>query len=323
MISLSELFGVSLDELVYENTAQKYFLGIDGGGTKTAFKLEDEAGKVLKTVYKGACNPNDIGMEKAKQILKEGIQEICQGIPYSRIVMFAGIAGGGLTGDNDAVLKKFFEQFGFLAFGNDSDVDNLAAFSEYEDCILTIMGTGFIVFALHGGQKIRIAGWGQLFDQGGSGYNLGRDAIYAALQAADGMGEPTLLTELFEEQLGESAVDHLNIFYQEGKKYIASFSKLVFEAAEQGDKVANRILEDNAVFVARAIQTGCNAICKDKKDVEIPVLFAGGLNARSDVLFPLIRKNLGEQRCDLIQISKEPVDGALIMARKIYETRKK
>ena len=70
LVKLSDLFGISLDELVFENKDLPYFLGIDGGGTKTLFRLVDEKGAVIRTVLKDASNPNDIGMENAFAVLK-------------------------------------------------------------------------------------------------------------------------------------------------------------------------------------------------------------------------------------------------------------
>ena len=176
-----------------------YLLGIDGGGTKTVFRLADESGQPLSTVYKGASNPNDIGMENTFSLLREGIYEACSGIPHGRITVFAGIAGGGLSGNNAEALHRFFEDFSFLAFENGSDIENLAALSSEEKRVLVIMGTGFIVYAINGAEKKRISGWGQLFDEGGSGYTIGRDAISAVLSAGDGSGRETLLTALLDQ----------------------------------------------------------------------------------------------------------------------------
>ncbi|MBR6682061.1 MAG: XRE family transcriptional regulator, partial [Clostridia bacterium] len=66
-VRLAELFKISLDELMFEKTTRHYFLGIDGGGTKTVFKLTDDKGGVIDCIYKGSSNPNDIGMEKATE----------------------------------------------------------------------------------------------------------------------------------------------------------------------------------------------------------------------------------------------------------------
>ena len=117
VLKLADLFNVSLDELMFENTTCYYFLGIDGGGTKTAFRLIDKNGMLLSKVIKGPTNPYDIGIESAIAVLKDGINEVCKGVPYAKITVFAGLAGFGLIGDNTKVLTHFMDKLGFFAFG--------------------------------------------------------------------------------------------------------------------------------------------------------------------------------------------------------------
>lgn len=318
-ITLADLFNISLEEMLFEKNSCYYFLGIDGGGTKTAFKLTDENGTVLQAIQKGSCNPNDIGMENAMVLLKEGIGEVCKGIPYSKVTLFAGISGGGLTGDNINALRNFFRKFGFFAFDNGSDIDNLIALTEKKKSIIVIMGTGFIVYASNGEEHKRIGGWGQFFDDGGSGYTLGRDAITAALCDSDGSGEPTLLSTLFAQRLGEDAVKHLAMFYKGGKRYIADFAELVFIAAQKGDAVAKRILEKNMAYTAQKIDTAARYLATPTE--EIPVLFSGGLTKKDAVLFPLINNYLSQKNCKLIRLQEEPVDGALKKAVSLFEQK--
>ena len=319
LINLAELFGITLDELVFSEDAWPCFLGIDGGGTKTAFELVDESGEVLREVCKGSSNPNDIGMENAEQVLAEGIREVCSGIPYANITMFAGLSGGGMSGDNVEHLNRFFQKFGFFAFENGSDIENLVALAPFEKCILIIMGTGFITYVLDGTNRKRIAGWGQFFDDGGSGYTLGKDAIAAVLAAGDGSGKPTLLTALLQERLGETAEQHLARFYQRGKKYIAGFADLVFSAVQQGDAVANGILEKNMAYVAEKISAGSRTL-----DCEcVPVLVSGGIGAQSELVFPMIEKYITGKPCRLMRLDQPPVEGAVKRARNVFEARMK
>ena len=295
--------------------SEKYYLGIDGGGTKTLFRLADAYGRKIKDVCKGPSNPNDIGMDAAMALLKEGINEVCGDISHADIVMFAGLSGGGMTGNNAEKFKHFFENFDFCAFENGSDIENLVSLTEEGRRVLVIMGTGFIVYALDGEMRRRIAGWGQFFDDGGSGYTLGRDAITAVLDAFDGSGEATLLTALLEVRIGEPAEKHLGTFYRGGKSYIASFADLVFVAAERGDHIAANILERNMAFVAEKIRTALLGFSAG--EAEIPVYMAGGLTKRADVLFPLIEKHLANASCKLLCMDKEPVEGALRRAKTI------
>ena len=322
VLRLTELLQVPLDELVFEKNTKPYFLGIDGGGTKTVFKLTDESGTVLNTVCKESSNPNDVGMERATSLLKEGIHQVCQGIPYAKVSMFAGISGGGLTGNNAKVLSDFFREFGFLIYDNGSDLENLVALADHEKCILIIMGTGFIVYALNGSERKRIAGWGQFFDDGGSGYTLGRDVITAVLRAGDDSGEKTVLTSLLEERIGETAEAHVAAFYEGGKRYIAGFADLVFTAAEKGDPVAVGILEKNMAFVAKMIDTAVESLVgSEQLSGNVPVLFSGGISAKQDVLFPLIMDALKNKNCTLERLEQEPVEGSLRRAKQLFDAK--
>ena len=296
-----------------------YFLGIDGGGTKTVFRLTDANAQTIRQTAKGASNPNDIGFENAIALLKEGITETVGDIPYASVTMFAGISGGGLTGDYAQKLRHFFDEFGFFAFDNGSDIENIVALSEYAYAVLVIMGTGFIVYALGDDERKRIAGWGQLFDDGGCGYTIGRDAITAVLCASDGSGEPTILTALLTERIGETAEAHLSEFYRGGKQYIASFAELVFKGAEKNDAVSLGILRKNMVFAAEKIKTGIRLLSKEEA---IPVLFAGGISNWYELLFPMIEGCLADVKYRLIKIDCEPIEGALKRAQAIYKEKR-
>ena len=316
---LAALFGVSTDALILKKTLDRYYLGIDGGGTKTVFKLEDERGQTIREVRKGPSNPNDIGIEACLRLINEGIQEVCGDISFSCISLYAGISGGGLTGNHAQVLHRNFEKYGFFAFDNGSDIENLAALAKSPQCVLAIMGTGFITFAIDHDKRHRIAGWGQYFDDGGSGYTLGRDAICEALRALDGSGPQTLLSSLIEERIGESVDAHVSAFYREGKKSIAGLADLVFTAAEAGDAQAKCILEKNMAFAAEMIDAAARHIPAAKS---LPVYFSGGVSARHEALFPLIKKHLQAKKCTLVYLESAPVDGAVLQARKIAKEPK-
>lgn len=317
-VQLAFLFGISMDEMLFEKNDSVFFLGIDGGGTKTLFRLQDEEGHILRSILKGPCNPNDIGMENTLSLLEEGIRECCRGVSFRQITLFAGISGGGLTGDHAKTLHRHFEKYGFFAFENGSDIENLLALAEEDPCLLAIMGTGFIVYGVHKKQRIRAAGWGQFFDEGGCGYTLGRDAIAAALQEEDGSGEKTLISSFIREKAGASAAAHLAVFYERGKSYIASFQDTVFLAAKEGDAIARGILEKNMAYAARMIAAAARQL---PQTPSLPVFLAGGLCGQKDILFPLLEKHLSPARFRLIHMEKEPVEGAILLAQRLYHEK--
>ena len=71
LIRIASVFRISLDTL-FQGKETMYFMGIDGGGTKTAFALADHTGTVLRTLRLDPCNPFDVGLENTKSVLKTG-----------------------------------------------------------------------------------------------------------------------------------------------------------------------------------------------------------------------------------------------------------
>lgn len=64
LFKLTKILHTGIENL-FVDAAQVYYLGIDGGGTKTALKLTDGDGVVLRTLEAASCNPYDSGMNAA------------------------------------------------------------------------------------------------------------------------------------------------------------------------------------------------------------------------------------------------------------------
>ncbi len=300
----------------------EYFLGADGGGTKTEFVLADANGRVLGHCRLTGSNPNDVGMNTTKQVLRQGIDTLCSGIPLDSVSFYAGIAGVG-SGIAQEQMSAWAEQQGFACSGCRGDIDNiLAAGLGTEDGIAVIMGTGFVAFGRKRDQgqpawrRWQVGGWGSFFDDGGSGFHLGRDALYAVLTAWDGSGTACpLLCSLVEQQMGCSVVQAIPHIYQKGKDFVASFAPVVFEAARQGDAVAQNIVQRNIDEAARLIAVAVRQAGEPTRP--FTVILAGGLT-RSAAVEPLLRAAL--QRYDLPEavalrtLALRPVYGALLCA---------
>jgi len=309
---LAEIFGVTLDSLIYTPEAKvKYLLAIDGGGTKTEFLLTDLEKRELRRFFLGASNAVDIGMENCKKLLEQGIREVTQGISLREVSVYAGLAGG-MTGDNKRVINEFLGGFNFAFYNNGSDVENVLEIAlSGGDGVAVIMGGGIIAFSQIGGKRTRVGGWGYHIDKGGSGYNIGSDGLCYALRYIDGREGSKMLKELIEEKLGKSLTDSIGDIYKGGKAYIASFAPLVFEAYKKGDTFAESIIDRNVKEAAEIIAAGLVPFEGGEKKAVI----CGGIGRNGDVLLPFFRKYLGEE-VD-IQFNSEPVvNGALTLAEK-------
>ena len=213
-------------------------------------------------------------------------------------------------------LKSFLEEFGFRCFLNDSDNKNVieAGLGE-QDGITVIMGTGVCVYAQINKKHSRIAGWGYLIDNGGSGYNLGRDALNAYFSACDNTGGATLLTDEIDKIYPGGSQKILGYIYNGGKKAIASFAPAVFSALEKGDNIAYEILKRNTDEVVKFIKVSAEKF-ESKK---IPVVLAGGITNQSCVIANIKNALCDDQRFEIKKLEKALVYGAVDIARKLKE----
>lgn len=292
----------------------KKIIGIDGGGTKTEFVLCNENGTVLKRKLLAASNPVDIGTENTFKILQCGINSL---LKKNETIdgLFAGISGGSVSENKNAIAAYLKSAFPNTAFSNGSDAVNVISCGlKEEDGVILIAGTGCVAFAKCGEKLIRVGGWGYLFDGAGGGYDIGNAAICAVLRASDKTGEKTLLSELFESEYGICPPRDISRIYSGGKPLIASFAPIVFKGAKMGDSVCGDIIQRSIKHWSIIIKRACKEVPYAKK-----IALAGSIFKQKDILLPELKKELADEY-ELFVAEAPPVFGAVREAMKIAGT---
>lgn len=301
-----------------------YCIGIDGGGTKTLGVLTDRNGTVLTRATVGATNPNDITPEASADRLTEFCHTLLEqaGLTHDALresSLFFGIAGG--INHGPTLERLLGDRLTAAALRVRSDAHILLSGEvPTGDGACIICGTGSVCFLRRGEEIHRIGGWGYLLDSGGSGYDIGRDALEAALRAFDGRGEPTWLTDLLATRLGGGVNTRITEIYREGKPYIAACAPAVFEAARQGDPVAESILRRNARKLAEYIETAWRLLTEDGQTApdSLPVVMGGGISQKAspywrDLVASLVDPSVPVR---ITVADMPPVFGAVVEARK-------
>ena len=251
-VRIAEYFGVSVDALLTES-GQELFVGIDGDSTKTEFVLFEKSGTVKKVVCREGANPNDRDLEHSVQVLTTGL-ELLLGSRVPRVV-FAGIAGASQANYQKIIGNRLSERFRTKAVVDWDAANVLSMGADPENSVAVVCGTGSCVFARKGSEQYHYGGWGYLFDQAGSAYDVGKDAIRCTLAAEDGLVSQSLLARQIRNALGGGAFDNISTIYKNGTPYIAGLARIVLEAAQAGDSTANEILRSNAQRLALLIKT--------------------------------------------------------------------
>lgn len=285
-----------------------YFLGIDGGGTKTEFLLATSNGEEIARIIKGGCNPNDIGVENTCKVLQNGVEEISRNIPKKDLYIFAGVSGAGVGENAERIRTALAEVYPNLKVA--SDLSNaLEVCLGGKDGLAVICGTGISCSISQNGVRKTVGGYGYLFEDGGSGYAYGRDAVKAVLRVEDGVGEETVLTTYLRETLGESVHDALGKILRGGKSTVASFCPLVFKGYAVGDKVCVEIIERNLACTVALVKDALLVGGAIKK-----VAFMGGVS--KERLFREYMKEKFGKELEIYFCEEKPVVGALRLACK-------
>ena len=236
--------------------AQRYFVGVDGGGTKTALVACTADGREVASSVCGPLNFNFIGLDAALKNLGEGIAALA--LPTGSIVA-VGIGDPSIDDESESsTAKEFATRAAELLnapvyIRSDAYMTLFALTSGQKPGVLIISGTGSMAIGENGAHGIAVVGgWGRLTGDEGSGYYIGREGICAALRAFDGVVPQTILTTAALDYFGVSAPrDLISVFYGESEPDIAGFSRCVAKCAEDGDKIAKGILLDAAAHLSR------------------------------------------------------------------------
>ena len=320
LFRIANIFRVGLEEL-FRCDESVYYLGIDGGGTKTEFALSDPNGKIVCRLFMDGCNPNTVGIENAKCIIEDGAVQVCKDVPLSSVVVYAGIAGCASESYADEI-KIMLEKMSFAACDVGSDNNNIVAAGLGDnEGITMILGTGICAYVVKKEETKRIAGWGYLFDNGGSSFHIGRDAINAYFSAYDGSGEETTLVQRIKETFSYSNSEFLKYLYNGGNKLVSSYAMYVFEEAEKGDRVSIAILKKHIAEIARLVRASLSHFSTYNE--RIPIILGGGLTNQK-LLLPYLTDELGNdiKKCNIQVLDVPPVNGALELAKALWRKRK-
>lgn len=281
---IAKVLNVSVDQLLgSERLYGKVMIGIDGGGSKTEFVLFAEDGTIFERLVLGACNPNAVGIEESAALLQQGIDELMQS--HRDVCGIYVGASGFLTGGNGKKIKSILSKaYPQIQIRCETDIMNvIASGTDEESCVAVICGTGSIVFAKERERLTKLSGWGFLLSSSGSGYDIGRDALRAALGDVEGLTEKTRITSLVETKLSAPVSQCVQEVYQHDQSYVAAFTPLVFDAYQQGDAVAERILKENAGSLAGVI----NHAAKNY-DCGRRIILSGGLLTGNKIFLQMV-----------------------------------
>jgi N-acetylglucosamine kinase-like BadF-type ATPase len=299
-----------------------YFIGVDGGASKTAALVVDEKGTPLGRGLAGGSNHLRVGIEEATRNVERSVNMalVEAGIAIRNVeYAYCGIAGADHPVHRQNVIEAlgiFFPRGNFIV-DTDARIALTGAIG-FGAGIVIIAGTGSVAFGRNdSGEESRAGGWGPTLGDEGSGYWIAREGLSAIVRAHDGRGYSTAMTELLCDEYQMCRPDDLPRFVYAATTHvddIARYGKLVIHAAQAGDDVAREILNRGGSELAECVL----AIARRLRmtDQEFPVAYVGGAFHAGELLLNPMRLRLLRDApgASLLPPRQSPVEGAAMMA---------
>jgi N-acetylglucosamine kinase-like BadF-type ATPase len=235
------------------------YLAVDGGGTKTHAVIVDGEGRPLGAGTAPGCNQYAIGLPRALRHIQAAVdaasRQACCSWPFTGA--WFGLAGIDRPADSDALLAHLAPLAAEARVTNDAEL--VLAGLDGAPGVALIAGTGSIALGMDraGRVVVRVGGWGHLVGDEGSGYDIGRSALQAALRMADGRAPERSSGALLDLVLGHFGVNRYDelmdrVYAPAGTPTVAALAPAVLRAARAGDPDARALARAAAGELARA-----------------------------------------------------------------------
>lgn len=304
------------------NIDEKFFAGVDSGGTKCDIILEFESGFRVQEKFPSlhySLHGAKVFAENFNRNFKtflygKNIDPVkCKGICF-------GIAGARERNDKVALKKNLIKYLGIknVSIETDAMIALYGAFQNNDGAIL-ISGTGSVLYGVDQGKLIRIGGWGKMLGDQGSGYWIGKEALRSIVKEFDTIEieKRSVLCKLISSKMNLDSSNIVELSFDKNFPY-QDAAPLVIEAAAKSDSAAREILDKASDDLIQHIFDFLN-FSKRKKTIELALV--GSLietdNLYSEIVKKKIKKVFGK-KVALLKTQSQPAYGALILAKKYF-----
>ena len=299
-----------------------YYLGIDGGGTKTTCAVGDET-RLLATATAGPSNIVRVGEARARESLQQCVRQACSaaGISPTQVAHTCVGAAGAARPELAAIVREIVGEIISTTVDVVGDIQTaLDAAFDMGPGVIVNAGTGSIAYGRdRQGRTLRAGGWGFAIGDEGSAHWIGRSAVSAALRASEREsfegGVPPLAMDLFKAW----GVATLSDLARAANSIPPpDFAALFPAVAASSDELARQALRQAGRELAKLAAVVTRRLFPADGDAVVPVAMTGGVFRHATIVREVFYNEL--RRLDVrVQVNPyvvDPVDGALRMARR-------
>lgn len=294
----------------------KYYLGIDGGGTKTTAAVADEKENIIIKVTGKTINFHAVGMETSRKNLAAVIEEIKEKTGISDFESaFIGCSALDAEANEETLNALCGGVINAKQIGMNSDLF-VALKSAKGNCV-AVCGTGSMAIGEKADGSFAVkGGWGHIIGDEGSAYSISVNALKLCCKMSD-KNQKSALLESAEEYFGvDNFRKAIDIIYspETAKDLIAGFAAKAGTLAKEGCEEAKAIVTSEAKAYAETVIS----LLEELEDCTILSL-CGGVFQNNELFRQEFSKHISasfpETKTEILEIP--PEEGALKAAREL------
>lgn len=302
----------------------QYFVGIDGGGSKTKLLCMDREGKTFAESDAGSTYYRQDGVENVIETLRAGLEPIFSTVGREAVCVCFGMPG---FGENKAGDEKAAAQIAAafapvpICFENDVACGWAGALA-LSPGVSIVGGTGSMSYGRDArGHAARSGGWSEFFSDEGSGYWLGKKMLELFARQSDGRAQKGPLYGLVREHFSlDDDYGVVSIVEKEiapSRKHTAELQMVLLKAARDGDAMA---LQAYAVAAEELAHIVCG--CAAQLDFEgdpVHISYVGGLFKIEDLILEPMEREIRKRLEAVFQKPLlSPCEGAILFSAEAF-----
>jgi N-acetylglucosamine kinase-like BadF-type ATPase len=302
-----------------------YYLGIDGGGTKTTCAVGDE-NNLLASATSGPSNVVRVGEFQARESLHRSVLQACTNAGITPVQISRTCVGGSGAARPELaeIVRRSLAEIlpTPIDVVGDMQIALEAAFDAGPG-VIVIAGTGSIAYGRDPlGTTARAGGWGFAIGDEGSAHWIGRAAVSAVLRAADqndGSPEQRTQSPLSASLLKAWGVTSLVDLARAANSIPPpDFAALFPVIASTHDDLATQVLTNAGRELASVAAVVIRRLFRSGSTASVPVAMIGGVFRHAAPVREVFYNELRtvDARIEVNPQVVEPVDGALRIARR-------
>jgi N-acetylglucosamine kinase-like BadF-type ATPase len=300
-----------------------YFLGVDGGNSKTQALVITDEGNVLGFGAGGGSDYQEFGLNTARRAWEQAMNEALKQAGLQKNDFAFGsfcLAGADMPEDYrvlEAEVSKITQPMPIIVKN-----DSIAALRADLQCntfgVTVVLGTGFNAAGRgKDGKEIVLPGLGYISGDYGGGRWIARQMIRAIMRAWDGRGQATTMRDPILETM--CVKDETELIYkmrkEERNDRVLDLVPILFDAAYLGDEVAQSIVTFIGIEVGITASTLIRRL--DLQDEEVPVILSTSVfRGKGPLLLDVIAETVHRvaPRARILTPDIIPVVGAALVA---------